>query len=523
MDNLLNTLIGRIEKAAAHVSGFFDRIDRLSTTKLLGIYFLLYAMLIIPAWLEPKVCSIAKLLHYDRSDYLLKFFYMSALALLEGIIFAAILVSLYTLFYYFYTRRGFSVDYKKIIGIGLLFAFVVIWIDPFMSEDILFYIVRGRVESVYGENPYTVSYSRFPNDKFYNISDYQFHKELTSVYGPLFGHISQLLTRINKNSIRINILIFKLFNVFVHLINIWLILQIISLPKAQFPDDAKKLLFYCWHPLIILELLLNGHNDILVVSFLLMVVVSIKKAKPNLALIFLSLGVLTKITPLILYPHYLIYSLKNLKNDSRGRGGFLRLILALAVSCGLIVAVSFPYFNTLAAFNGFSLHAQSLNLFQTLIKGLLDLPALLPASLVPKVAKLISFIIFLPLYGRTLCQLWNDPTEKKLFESSAYTLAIFIIMVNPKYSTWYLTWLIPFLIPMANNSILRLYIMWTFSSLLFYFPTFVFRKYYYGGDPLNILFNLIVIYGLPLSFYLYSRRKACKSCNSKQMILTPSV
>lgn len=495
------------EKVTACWSKICHRLDQLSLSKFIVINLILYFFLFIPACLEKKVGFIAKLLHQDKSHYLLRFFYMSALALLEGITFSIILAGLYALFHYFYTRRGISLSGKKIVGISLLFAFLVLWLKPFMSEDILFYIVRGRVESIYGKNPYTVSYSQFPNDKFYNISDYESHKELTSVYGPLVGHISQLLTRINKSSTDANVLIFKLFNVFLYLINAWLIIQIISHGAGgSQPFDSKEFLFYCWHPLIILELLLNGHNDMLVVSFFLMLVVSIKKDKPNLAIIFLTLGILTKITPLILFPHYMIYSLKN---HGQKKHGYPALIMALAISFGLTIIISFPYLNTLTAVHGFSVHSDSLNLFQTLIRGFLELPAFFSDALSKQAAKLISYAIFLPFYSRKLFQLWRDPTERNLFRSSVYTLVLFMILVNPKYATWYLAWIIPFLIPLKDKRFSTLFTVWSFSSLLSYAPIFVFRKYYYGGGPLKVLFDLAIIYGLPFLYYFCQRGKAC--------------
>ena len=411
MITICDNLLSWIKKINTFLSEIYHRLDRQNKILLIIANLILYFCLFLPAFLEKQITVTVKNLNQSKAYSFLNFSYLSAMALVEGVIFFLILAGVYILFSYFFSTRKTPFNYQKIIGISLLIAAVILWVKPFMSEDILFYIFRGRVESVYGQNPYTVSYSTFPKDKFYHTSDYQVHKDLTSVYGPLFGYISCALTKIHKQSITWNIIIFKLFNVLLHLLNSFLIMKILS-EDSQYVPKSDTLLYYCWHPLIILECLLNGHNDMLLISFLFILILCIKKGAPHLAFIFLSLGVLTKITPLILFPHYLIYCIHY---NRRNKNTHKNLIVGLIISCALMIGISLPYFNSLKAVHGFLIHSSSLNLFQIVIKGLLDLPALFAAPTAIKIAKLISYLFFLVFYSKTLLHLWHNPSEKSLF------------------------------------------------------------------------------------------------------------
>src|SRR5690606_35287328 len=85
--------------------------------------------------------------------------------LLEGLGYA-LLVALLYLFYLLAYRAGRRTGLRlvHILGISLLLALPLLLVYPINANDIFRYFIRGRVMTVYGENPLAVAPRTFPED-----------------------------------------------------------------------------------------------------------------------------------------------------------------------------------------------------------------------------------------------------------------------------------------------------------------------------------------------------------------------
>ena len=157
--------------------------------------------------------------------------------------------------------------YMYIAIISLIFVSVV----PFLSSDVFYYLGVGRLDSQYGQNPYYVTIKDFvesgDNSKYLE-QDTVLAKgyendwgSTTVVYGPVWTVICKIVAGISFGNIDIALLLFKLLNVIIHLVNCYLIYKL----------TGKKLfvLLYGLNPYMFIEGIANVHNDIYVVTCIL--------------------------------------------------------------------------------------------------------------------------------------------------------------------------------------------------------------------------------------------------------------
>lgn len=106
------------------------------------------------------------------------------------------------------------------------------------------------------------------------------------------------------------------------------------LGRVRPADQLLGTLLYLWNPVVVVELAAEGHNDALMIVFVLLALLLAIRARPGASLVALILGALAKFIPLILVPAQMMYVW-------RTRHSLPRLALQLAASLfgGVIVAV----------------------------------------------------------------------------------------------------------------------------------------------------------------------------------------
>ena len=81
-----------------------------------------------------------------------------------------------------------------VVGFGLLFAFILIWIYPITAIDVFYYVLQGRQEVIYGLNPLSMPASLVPGDPLVPfVGEWS---AFPSPYGPLWGVLSALVVRL---------------------------------------------------------------------------------------------------------------------------------------------------------------------------------------------------------------------------------------------------------------------------------------------------------------------------------------
>ncbi len=360
-----------------------------------------------------------------------------------------------------------------IIIISALFTIML----PFLSSDIYYYIGDSWLSAKYNQNPYYVTVADLQNqginDEILNNTGYW--KNITSVYGPLYNIISEILVSFSFGSITIALFVFKFASYLIHVLNSYLMYKITK--------SRKYMLLYALNPLILIELLSNVHNDIYLLLFMLLAIYFVvRKKNIYFSIIFLAFSVSIKYSSLLLVPFILIYYFKDKTIPKR-------ILLCIISGLGIIAIVIMFYMryyqdytiftNMLAQGNKYS---QSILSF-LLVKSNRSIFELINNFVIP---------IFIALYGINVLifAFKKKIVLKQLMKEYNFMMLIFIFLVLSTFQKWYVLWLIPTI--MYQNKYMRKFILYlTITAIVPSFGYFLVE-----GDPymLGISYSMTMLF-----------------------------
>ena len=160
-------------------------------------------------------------------------------------------------------------------------------------------------------------------------------KDYTFVYGPLFLTICGLFNKISFSSVSLFLYEFKILNLIAYLLTVYLVYRL---------TKKKKLTIgYAFNPLILLEVLVNVHNDIFVLLFALLGIMFVKEAENDrekfgkselifiCGLIFLAFSACIKYVAILILPFMILYRLRDKKFIQKIMAGIAYLVIFLGV------------------------------------------------------------------------------------------------------------------------------------------------------------------------------------------------
>ena len=328
--------------------------------------------------------------------------------------------------------------YMYIAIISLIFVIVV----PFLSSDVFYYLGVGRLDSQYGQNPYYVTIKDFVesgDNSQYLEQDTVLAKgyendwgSTTVVYGPVWTLVCKIVAGISFGNIDIGLLVFKLLNMAIHLVNWYLIYKL----------TGKKLfvLLYGLNPYMFIEGIANVHNDIYVVTCILASLYFLLKKKNILvSIIFLALATAIKYFAILLLPFIIMYYFRDKKPWERLKNCFLYGMLFV-----FIVAITYLlYIQDMQVLSGImTQQGKFTKNFYIILMEYFDIPNLV--SNVNRVL-LISFII---IYFFTCLTLLfkKQITFREEMRKIQYFLVAFLFLLITNFQPWYIMWLFPLMI-----------------------------------------------------------------------------
>ena len=362
----------------------------------------------------------------------------------QTIIYIIILAILSTMYYIIVKKRKqiFQNTKKMFIYIAII-ATIFIAVLPFTCSDIFYYLGIGRLDSTYHQNPYYTTIKEYVEQE--NNSQYLQNDTVlkqgymndwansTVVYGPIWTLICKIVAGCSFGNIDLALLIFKLVNVFVHLINCYLIYKI----------SNKKIftLLYGLNPFILIEGIACVHNDMFVALFMLAALYFLRnKKKLIVSVAFLAMATAIKYFAIILLPFIIIYYFREEKPLKR----FQKCI---QYGCLFLVFLAIPYLFYIRdgqVLSGLFIQQEKLaKSFYIIITEYFKEPSI-STSTVNHVL-LGSFTI---IYFFTCIILLNKKNIKFRDEmkKANYFIMAFLFLLITNFQPWYIMWLFPLLI-----------------------------------------------------------------------------
>ncbi|MBP9690608.1 hypothetical protein KBD81_00860 [Candidatus Woesebacteria bacterium] len=207
---------------------------------------------------------------------------------------------------YLYIRRHHSK--RDPFKIALVIGGICFFSYPFLSHDFFNYLFDAKMLTYYGVNPYLHVGLDFPNDEWLRFMHWV-HRPYP--YGPTFLPLTLVPSFLAMGKFFLNYVFFKVMFIGIYILGVYYLKKI----------NKRSALEFATHPFVILEGLINLHNDMLAVSFVFVGIYYLSHKRQWLARIMLlvSGGIKYLTMPLLLLDahkdkrwNYLVFTLQAL-------------------------------------------------------------------------------------------------------------------------------------------------------------------------------------------------------------------
>jgi hypothetical protein len=324
-------------------------------------------------------------------------------------------------------RRG-----AWLVGLwAFVFCLLLIPTQPFTSSDIFGYVFQGRIVAVLGENPFAHVYNEFSADPFYFLVTFH-NLPATTGYGPLWIAVDAAFGWLAKDQLLLNLFLLKALAAVLHLGGAALVYLTL---KRRAPGHAVAgMLFYAWNPLLLVELVGNGHNDAAVAALVLLGFYLLLGRRWWTAIPCLAAAALVKPVALLWLPPAGIWILAQ---PGRWRERFLRAVAMAGLAIVPAALAYAPFWVGTATFRGLTIqsniHGNSLP--NLLIWLLWSAWPGAQAQIVEGV-KWGTAVAFTPFYVFQLGVARRQPVR-----ASFDVMLFYLLFVGFQFMPWYVTWL----------------------------------------------------------------------------------
>lgn len=194
-------------------------------------------------------------------------------------------------------------NFKKIVTVSiiiLLFAYPAV-----LSYDIFNYIFTAKVLFFYHENPYLIMPIAFIGDPLLLFTH---AANKIALYGPIWILLTGIPCYGGKILGFISILLsFKLFTTLFYIGTTFIIWKI--------SRSLSSVYLFALNPLVLIETIVSGHNDIVMMFLALFSFFLLSKNKFGLGILFFILSIFIKYATLFLLPIFIYVLIKKIKKD----------------------------------------------------------------------------------------------------------------------------------------------------------------------------------------------------------------
>lgn len=399
---------------------------------------------------------------------------------------------LYFLCLFFYSRSTLSVFEKGLWAVYFWAATACVYVllcysPPVLSRDLYEYAIRGRTLSVYGLNPYLHAPSEIRQDVFF---PFLFWKDTHEVYGPLWTWIGAFNAMLFPGSLKMTTFVHKL-SLFVFLsMGVWVFYRICIQLGLQRPELTT--LAWATNPLLILMTLVDGHNDIAMVFFMLCCLYFLLQSRYVPAVVLFIAAVQVKFVYALIAPLLLLYLLFA-PHEKPIRTRLKELALGMLLSAGLIMVLWLPLGTGMGPILSFFGKFGRVVCHDSLAYLVFQLLTGAGLAISQKTIILVFSTLFYALY---LFLIYDFITRIKqggpaLVEASSLVFILFFLTNHTPLQAWYLIWMIPFLLLSRFKakfmlvffvSLFMIMVFWKRASILLIQMAVLYAVVWYGYE-----------------------------------------
>lgn len=353
---------------------------------------------------------------------------------------------------------------------------VAIWSAPqlfaltIFSRDMLAYLNQGR-QVLAGQNPYELGISNLPN--WFQLGTDTMWAEDATPYGPMFLWIEGAvvgMTGVNQPDAAI--FLFRL----VSLIGVGLIMYYVpKLAEMQGWDPARAQWISAANPLFIISFVASGHNDSLMVGFMVAAIYAVWRGHGVTAVLLMSISIGMKVISIVLLPFIGLWWAGRHASKIKIFWYWcmtLGLTVSLMLAVGLMNGYGFDWVKVIAGTGSIWSFWSPIGAGGELLRvavvelGLGDGEWVMPT--VRLAGRLLSVVVVLVL-------MFVGSYDQILARATWSFTAL--VVLSPVIHPWYLLWLLPLFVMLGIRSNWQL--RWTIFTVVFFTA-------YGAGDQLYI-------------------------------------
>ena len=198
-------------------------------------------------------------------------------------------------------RRGRRLSLGLLVAGAIALHLLALWVPPVASKDVYAYSFYGKVQTVYGANPYLSFPDQYPFDSWHPFWSWR----LTGpVYGPPFLLLLRLVAIVSGPSILAWVLWMKVLMIVAELGAVALLVHTLrrradgpgSDPGSDpDPDPRWPILLIAWNPMVLQAIAMSAHVDALLLLLLAVALVAHRHQRHLLAFVVLVVLFLFKV------------------------------------------------------------------------------------------------------------------------------------------------------------------------------------------------------------------------------------
>ena len=322
--------------------------------------------------------------------------------------------------------RGARVPVLLTFGFPVLFAAALLAMYPPTAVDLFHYQADARTLWVHGANPLVVPPSAFE----YPIGISWMDKP--SPYGPLWSLLMLPIGVLPGDNYMAGLYGLKLLAA-ASLLGCAALIWVLA-RRARPGTETLAVVLFAWNPFVLLRVVGDGHNDLVMMCFVLLALERANRASWGLAFQAITAATLIKFGAGLLGPPLLLYAWLHTPGGTRARFGALWLPLLLA-GLSLVVAYA-PFWKGAATFETVRGQTEltvtsTAEVLATLIGNHED-PAL------QDVTRMATRVAFLLVYVPFLW--WSRRNFDQLLIGSFTIFMLYLMVGSSWYRPWYMLW-----------------------------------------------------------------------------------
>lgn len=418
--------------------------------------------------------------------------------------FGLLIVILSLIYYLSYKLFLANKSLRVVIPCMLIFCVILLLTPPFSSADLFHYVFFPKIVLTYHDNPYISPIINYSHDVFFTSgSIIRMWMNEPLVYGPVWLLLAIIFNFWALKSISLAILSFKLMATVFFIGCLFLVYKI-----SDLVDNRNKIIntsLFAWSPLILFESINNGHNDIIMLFFLLLAVYALVKEKYFWVIPSLFLSFLIKYITIIFLPFFLFYLWHHYSEKEQRK----KILLSILLSLIILVSVYLPFWRGFITLKGAFLMsiANNLTMLSTLgclfaifyynLKMNFIFPYLIPLDFI----NIVCHLVFIYFYFYLLIKFLAKNNINNLFKVCLLVLFLVFLTITSYIQPWYFVTFLGLMIFIKDWPKYWL-VLATFFALL---------NYFYFFNELLFCFLFIVIFCFYYNMFMIKEVRLIKN------------